>query len=605
MKERCEIAEKDCWNLSPLYPSSAEWEKEYTLFVQDSNPLKKLLSYKHRLQEGGEVCLACIKLFLEIDRTLSKLYTYAHLKHHEDMANPLHKKQEGLAKLLYFELQKASAWIEPELLQLSEEASKKLLSYPPAAPYKIYLEKMLRLKPHTLPAEQEELIALAAKALQSPREVFSAYNNTDISFDPIVDSQGTEHPLSQGLYLLYMQSTDRTLRKNAFEGIHSRYQAMENTLAEALQGQVQSQLFLAKSHLYPSCVEAALFPHHIATKVYHSLIDTVKENISVMHRYIGFRKAHFALDKVHGYDMHVSCAPEVQLTFDFDTAVELVIDAVAMLGKDYQQTLAKGLKEQRWVDRYENAKKRTGAYSSCCYDSYPYILMNYQGTLSDVLTLAHEAGHSMHSFLSNKNQPYHYSHYTIFVAEVASTFNEELVFKALMDRVRKPEEKLYLINKKMDAIRSTLFRQTLFAEFELKIHTLAEQGHPLTPSLFKEIYKELNATYYGPDFCHDDLIQWECFRIPHFYTNFYVYQYATGISAARALVEQVERLQDPSAYLRFLSSGSSKYSLDLLKEAGVDMMTKGPVTRLIEEFSRLFEELKSCVATVKNPLLKK
>lgn len=605
IKERSEQKEKDCWDLRPLYASPVGWDQDYNFFIQEHNPLKKLLSYKNRLKEGEKVCLECIELSLEIDRTLSKLYTYAHLKRDEDVSHPENKKREGLAKLLYFEFQQASSWIESELLQLSESAMNKLLEYPPASPYKVYLEKILRLKPHTLAAEQEELLALASKALQAPRDAFSAYNNADIMFDAIKDSEGKEHPLSQGLYLLYMQSEDRVLRKGAFEGIHSRYKAMENTLAETLQGQVQSQLFSAKARKYSSCLEAALFPHRIDTQVYCSLIDTIKEHRDVMHQYIKFRKDYFQLEKVHGYDMHVSCAPNVDLKFDFETAVHLVVDAVAPLGKEYQEALSKGLEQQRWVDRYENARKRTGAYSSCCYDSYPYILMNYQGTLSDVLTLAHEAGHSMHSLLSNQHQPYHYSHYTIFVAEVASTFNEELVFKTLLERLKKPEEKLFLINKKMDAIRSTLFRQTLFAEFELKIHTLAEQGEPLTPSVFKEVYQQLNATYYGPDFCHDDLIQWECFRIPHFYTNFYVYQYATGISAAKALAEQVLTTGNPKPYLKFLSSGSSNYSLDLLKEAGVDMITKKPVEMLIQEFSLLFEQLVGYVEKVKNPLLKK
>jgi len=591
MKERSEVLEQDSWDLTPLYVSPERWEEEYQTCVGESNPFKKLLSYKNRLKEGPGICLECLELTMNIDRKLSKLHTYAHLKSDEDAAHPEHKTREGRAKMLYFEFQHAAAWIEPELLQLSDKAIETLLKDQKVAPYRFYLEKIFRLKAHTLSIEQEELLALSSKALQAPREIFSAYNNADISFDPIADGEGTEHPLSHGRYLLYMQSKDRVLRKNAFEGIHKQYQNFENTIAEALQGQVQTHLFRAKARRYPTCLEAALFPHRIDTKVYFSLLETVKEHIDVMHRYISFRKEYFKLDAVHGYDMHVSCAPEVELKFDFETAIDLVIDAVGVLGKEYQEILKQGLKEQRWVDRYENARKRTGAYSSGCYDSYPYILMNYQGTLSDVLTLAHEAGHSMHSFLSNRHQPYHYAQYTIFVAEVASTFNEELVFRALLKQLKSPQEKVFLINKKLDAIRATLFRQTLFAEFELKIHTLAEEGVPLTPSLFKTLYKELNALYYGPDFCHDDAIQYECFRIPHFYTNFYVYQYATGISAAQALVNKVLQDKNPAPYLKFLSSGSSHYSIDLLQQAGVDMLTKKPVALLIDEFKRLFQEL--------------
>lgn len=602
VKERREVLEQDCWDLTPLYASFLEWDTDYQMLTQQGNSLKKLLSYKNRLQEGVSTCLECIELAVGIDRKLAKLHTYAHLKHDEDTAHPEHKRREGLAKTLYFEFQHASAWIEPELLQLSEKEIEKLLADAKLAPYKMYLEKIFRLKAHTLSIEQEELLALASKALQAPREIFSAYNNADITFDPIEDAQGHQQPLSHGLYLLHMQSHDRILRKNAFEGLHKKYQSFQNTLAEALQGQVQTHLFNAKARRYSSCLEAALFPHRIDTRVYFSLLETVKEHIDVMHRYISFRKQYFNLDTVHGYDMHVSLASDVDLKFDFETAADLVIDAVAPLGKEYQQTLRRGLKEQRWVDRYENARKRTGAYSSGCYDSHPYILMNYQGTLSDVLTLAHEAGHSMHSFLSNRHQPYHYAHYTIFVAEVASTFNEELVFRALLQQLRSPQEKVFLINKKLDAIRATLFRQTLFAEFELKIHTLAEQGVPLTPSVFQTLYQELNALYYGADFCHDDFIQYECFRIPHFYTNFYVYQYATGVSAAQALVTKVLQEKDPAPYLKFLSSGSSNYSIDLLKQAGVDMLTKKPVTLLIEEFKKLFQELQKYCGTMQKAM---
>jgi oligoendopeptidase F len=599
LKERQEVCKDDCWDLNPLYASFKDWESDYqTLVQEEGNPLKKLSSYRHRLHEGALICCECLQLLMSIDRKLSKLYTYAHLKHHEDVAHEEHKKAEGLARLLYFEFQKISSWIEPELLQLPTATLEGFLKEKLLVPYHVYLQKILRLKPHTLSIAEEELLSLASQPLQTSYQVFSAYNNADIVFENIEDKEGEQHPLSQGSYHLYMQSKDRVLRKQAFEGIHRQYQRFENTLSEMLQGQVNAHLFTARSRHYPSCLDAALFPHKIDTKVYHALIETVKARSAIIHDYVSFRKQYFNLEKVHGYDMHISFASDVSLKFTFEEAVEIVIEAVHILGKEYQDTLEKGLKQQRWVDRYENARKRTGAYSSCCYDSYPYILMNYQGTLSDVLTLAHEAGHSMHSFLSNQTQPYQYSQYTIFVAEVASTFNEELVFRSLLKKLQSPKEKIYLINKKMDAIRTTLFRQTLFAEFELKIHTLAEEGVPLTPDVFKSVYKELNQQYYGKDFCSDDLIQYECFRIPHFYSNFYVYQYATGISAAAALVNKVLKEKNPAPYLQFLSSGSSQYSLDLLNRAGVDMMSKEPIEIAIHEFSQLFHELKQCLGKI-------
>lgn len=598
-KERSESRKEDCWDLNPLFKSVEDWRNALKKMSAEKGPLDELATYKGRLAESEETLRQAIELQIDIDRKISNLYVYAHLRHDEDLANQENKALYDQALHLYFNFQNISSFMEPEILQIEDSRLSQFLNSDKLAPYKLLLEKVVRLKPHTLSSDKEHLMALASKALHAPSQIFSAYNNADLTFESIKDEEGKEHELSIGLYSLHMQSKDRTLRKNAFTALHEGYKKFENTVAEMLSGHVQMHIFNAKSRGYSSCLEAALFPNQIDPKVYRALIDTVKENIKVMHDYVSFRKDFMQIDKVHGYDMYVSCAPSFNFKMDFDEAVNTTIDAVEILGKDYQETLRKGLTEQRWVDRYENARKRSGAYSSGSYDSHPYILMNYHGTLNDVMTLAHEAGHSMHSYYSDKTQSYPYAQYSIFVAEVASTFNEELLFRHLLKNARDENEKLYLINQKIDGIRATLFRQTLFAEFELLVHELAEKGAPLTVSTLKELYKNLNKEYYGEDFCHDDHIQYEFLRIPHFYSNFYVYQYATGIAAALDLAEQVTKTKDPSKYLKFLSSGSSDYPVSLLKTSGVDMLSKHPVQTLINRFDELTKEFKRIRQVVK------
>lgn len=592
MQERKDVKLQDAWDLSPMYSSLAAWEKEYECLTSSKDSfVETIVSYRGRLAEGPHVCKQFIEYSMEIDRTLSKLITYAHLLHDQDVGEDVNKNLYGKIRHKAHEFAEAMAWFEPELLQLSSEMLDAIMHYDGLKQYRFYFERLIRSKPHTLSKEEELLLSIAGKATQGPYHIFSSFNNADLKFKKAKTEQGQEFDVSHGSYHLYMESKDRTLRKSAFESMHQAFAAFENTLTETLQAQVNSHVFYAKARKYSSALEAALFPHQIDQKVYTNLIETVRSRIDAMHRYVSARKGYLGIDKVHAYDMYVPCVKDVSMRYSYEEAVELIVEAVAILGKEYQHQLRLGLTSQRWVDRYENERKRSGAYSSGCYDSYPYILMNYQGTLSDVLTLAHEAGHSMHSYLSCKHQPYHYSGYSIFVAEVASTFNEELVFRSLMSKVRSEEEKKYLIGKRIDGIRGTLFRQTLFAEFELKIHQIIEQGEPLTPKLLKELYRTLNREYYGSDFCSSDLVEYEFSRIPHFYSNFYVYQYATGISAALALVEKVTRENNPQPYLEFLSSGSKDYSLNLLKQAGVDMTSSSPVNVLINQFDHLVSQL--------------
>ena len=594
-KERKEVEIDDQWDVASLYPSLEAWKEDFSELTKDRTEKgcwPHLGSYQGKIGEDSGKLTSLLNDTLEIERRLYKLYTYAHLRHDEDVSNETYKEVYDKISLLYYDFQNETSWVQPEILQLPEETLETYLKDAKLESHHIYLKKLSVLKPHTLSADKEHLLSLAGKALQAPQKTFGVFNNADLKFGMIEDEKGEEVELTHGSYGLYLQSKDRTLRKNAVLGLHRRFQEFENTVSELLNGQVQTDVFEAKARHYSSSLDAALTPHQIDPEVYHNLIATVRKNLSVLHRYVSLRKKFLGYEKLHFYDLYVSLIPKFEKHYSYPEAVQLVLDAVKPLGNEYHQILAKGLGEERWVDRYENARKRSGAYSSGCYDSIPYILMNYNGTLRDVMTLAHEAGHSVHSHYSNQHQPFQYSNYPIFVAEVASTFNEELLFRHLMENAATSEERCYLLNQKIDDIRATLFRQTQFAEFELMTHTLAEKGVPLTAASLKEIYRKLNEDYYGPDLVIDPEIEVEFLRIPHFYTSFYVYQYATGISAANALVERLMKEGDKARedYLKFLSSGSSKYPVELLEIAGVNMRESAPIQTLIDRFNELVNE---------------
>lgn len=599
VKERVDIAQSDKWNVEALYPDLATWKGEFQKVGRpDQRPhFPELNEFKGNLGKGAEIVKKLFDFTFEIDRVLSKLYTYAHMRHDEDLAEEAHKVIHTQISNLYHDFSEETSWIQPELLSLSAETLASYLQDPVLKLYHFYLEKIVRQKPHTLSSDQEHLLALAGQALGTAGKSFSALNNADLKFPPAKSEKGEEMEMSHGKYGLYMRDKDRTLRKNAYLSMYETFQSFENTICELLSGKVQTSVFSMRARKFPSCLEAALFPKNIDTKVYTNLIESVRANLSALHRYLNVRKRALGLDALHMYDLHVPIVKGVDMRFDYEKAEQIVIDSVAPLGSEYQGILKDGMKTGRWVDRYENLRKRSGAYSTGCFDSMPYILLNFQGTFSDLTTLAHEAGHSMHSYYSHKHQPYPYSHYPIFLAEIASTFNEELLFYKLKEQDLKKEEKAYLINQKIEDIRNTFFRQTMFAEFELHIHTLTEEGVPLTPGLLKEYYRKLNEDYFGPEVVVDEHIAIEWARIPHFYSDFYVYQYATGISAAHALFERVTT-QGESAkedYLRFLSSGSCKFPLDLLDLAGVNMREKQPIEATIQQFDRLVSELETLI----------
>lgn len=580
------------WNVEALYldPNSWKLELQEVQGQQSAPKWPQLSEYKGKMHDPNAVA-SLFESLLTLQRKLEKLHTYAHLRQDEDLGNDSFKSDYGLISTLIHEFSLETSWIEPEFLSLPQEQFQKLLDDSKLTAYRFHLEKIGRMREHTLTPEQEELVALSGKALDASSRAFGALNNADLKFEKAVDSNGKEHPLSNGTYLSYLRSQDRTLRRTAFENLHRGFEAHSNTLCELIQGQVQGHLFVSRARKFKSCLEAALYPKNIKRAVYDNLIRSVKKHLPLMHRYIALRKKLLGVDELHVYDLYVPLVKEAETNLDYEKARDTVIASVAPLGASYQDSLKKGLMDDRWVDVHENMRKRSGAYSSGCYDSMPYILLNFHGTLNDVLTLAHEAGHSMHSLLSRTNQPYIYSQYPIFVAEVASTFNEQLLLDHLKKEAKTMETASYLLNYQIEGIRATIFRQTLFAEFELQLHEWAEQGVPLTPTLLKECYAKLNREYYGPDLVIDPELEIEWARIPHFYYNFYVYQYATGLSAALALHEKAIKDEGAKArYLEFLSSGGSKFPIDLLKVAGVDMEQPDAVHAAMNHFETLLDQ---------------
>lgn len=598
---REEVPLENRWNVEALYANLETWEKAFQTFIPSlqQKPLwPTIAEAQGTLKQGPERVKEIIEKIMVIDRELSKLYTYAHLKHDENIADPEYKTAYEQILFVAHNFSQETSWLQPEILALPDHTLEECLSSPILADYRFHLEKIIRIKKHTLSQESEKLLAFAGQATQTAYKAFNAMSDADFKFGSVIDSQGQERPLSHATYGLYLRDQDRHLREQAFKKYHQQYFQYENTLNELLSGQIQNHVFNAKSRNYSDCLEAATFSKNIDTSVYHALIQAVNDHLPILHRYMDLRKRILKLDELHFYDIYVPLIASVDIKMTYEEAEQIVIDSVAPLGSEYQAILAKGLKTDRWVDRYENQNKRSGAYSSGCYDSMPYILMNYKGILRDVFTLAHEAGHSMHSYYSHKSQPYQYSDYPIFLAEVASTFNEDLLTRLLLERCNNPSEKIFLINQQIEDIRATLFRQTMFAEFELLIHQLIEKGIPLTHQLLKEEYKKLNAKYFGPSVIIDEEIGIEWARIPHFYYNFYVYQYATGISAALALSDKVLSggKSDQEAYLNFLKGGSSKYPIDMLKMAGVDMTSPHPVKAAINKFDKRLTELESLLA---------
>lgn len=593
---RNQVPKQDQWNVATMYKDLGVWQLDYKNW-QAPNAFENFLNLKGKLTASADNLKKGLDAYFSISRHLEKIYTYAHLRHDEDVAEADTKNAYEEAVNLYHTFREKSAFLEPELLLMPEATFQEMINNPLLKDYKVYLSGVYRMRPHTLSEDKEQLLSMASKALSSGQKVFSSFLNADSKFDTIKDSEGNEFELTLGSYNLYLRSQDRVLRKNAFEAMHRHFLKYENTLCEMLTAHVESHVFQARARHFKSSLEAALYPHQIDTQVYKNLIRSVKDKAASLHRYAQIRKKQMGLDQLEPYDLYVPMVKDVEMKISYEEAEKKVLEAAAFLGKTYLAKLSDGLLKQGWVDRYENLRKRSGAYSSGCYDSMPFILMNYQNTLSDAKTLCHEAGHSMHTLLSAENQPYQYAGYSIFVAEVASTFQEEVMFRHLIHQTNDKKVKAYLLNQMIEDIRATLFRQTMFAEFELKVHEFVEKGIPLTPQLLKEEYKKLYKEYYGSHLNIGDEIAIEWARIPHFYYNFYVYQYATGISAAISLVNRCEKLGDSAKqdYLNFLKSGSSDYPLNILKKAGVDMESQQPIFDAISYFDHLLEDFEKVI----------
>lgn len=589
LPKRQEVNLNDTWDLSRLFESDEQWEtsfKEFERSVSGYEPFKGKLS-------DAKTIKACFDFDSQLNRLGERLGNYAFLKTAEDQTNSTYQRMIGRFQNVATRAGEAASFIRPEILSIPDEQMQKLLADPLLALHRLNLERLARYKKHTLSEKEERLLAMQGEMAQTPTTVFRQLHDADLKFGSLQNEDGEEIELSPSTYSRFMISPNRAVRKNAFHQFYAQYQAHENSLAAILSGSVQKDIYYARARGYESALQSALYDDNVPLSVYDNLIGAVRKNLPALHRFYDLRRRKMGLADIHHYDTYVPILSDIEVEHNWDQAVEVVCDSLAPLGDDYMRTLRQGL-SGRWCDRYPNAGKQSGAFSAGSFDGDPYILMNFQPkVLNDVFTLSHEAGHSMHSYYSVKQQPYEYYNYTIFVAEVASTFNEQLLTRHLLANASDDRFRAYLINNEIDGIRATIIRQTMFAEFEKTIHAMAEEGEPLTVEALKTVYGSLLNDYFGPEFMIDDELKLECLRIPHFYRAFYVYQYATGLSAAIALSQRVinggkTELND---YLSFLKGGCSKYPLDLLRDAGVDLEKPEPVDTALKRFASLVEEL--------------
>lgn len=589
---RSEIDDEYKWDLEDIYNSDEEWEKD---FKKVEELLEKVGDYQGRLVSSGKVLLKGLDLIMDIQEVVSRLYAYAHMRQDEDTSNQTYQALFNRAQTLYNRVASTTSFMVPEILTLSREEVERYIEDTKGLElYRHLLDNTLRQKEHYLSASEERLLAMAGDVTQGPDNIFSMLNNADLTFPMIKNEEGEEVRLTHGRYIEFMQSKNRRVREDAFKGLYSKYAEFINTFSTTLSTAVKGHIFYARARKYNSALEASLDDDNVPVAVYNNLINTVKENLEPMHRYISLRKRILGLDELHMYDIYAPLVKEVEMKIPFVEAKEKVLQGLKPLGDEYLGILREGF-NSGWIDVYENKGKRSGAYSSGCYGVHPYVLLNYTDNLDNVFTLAHEMGHALHSYYSNKNQPFVYANYKIFVAEVASTLNETLLINYLLNHTDDENEQRYLINHYLEQFRGTVFRQTMFAEFEKIIHEEAEKGNPLTPQLLKEIYHDLNVQYYGPEIVVDNEIDLEWARIPHFYYNFYVYKYATGFSAATALAGKILQKEDGAVerYLNFLKSGDSDYPLNLLKKAGVDLTSSAPIEAAIGTFTEFVDKMEA------------
>lgn len=591
---RKKVLQSDCWDLSPMFQTIGAWE---ALFQALEKKLPIYDDFKGTLAQGSDALLACIEFDHSVGRDMEALYTFAHLKNDEDKTQSDNEGLSQRALNLYTRIGEASSFISPEIGAIPSEQLTAFLDKEAFAPYRFYLEQIIRNIPHTRDAQTEQLLAMAGESLGAPQRIFSQLDNADLTFGTVKNPAGDVLPLTHGNFITFLGNKDRNFRKTVFDQYYQTYHDHRHTMAATLSASVKKDLFWARARHFDSARKAALFADNVPEDVYDNLIINVKKTLPTLFQYLDFRKQALGIDELHMYDTYVQLVPDIDFHMDYEQAVVTCIDALAPLGQDYCRTLEQGLLKKGWVDRYENKGKRSGAYSSGCYDSNPYILLNYDpDSINSLFTLIHEAGHSMHTFLANKAQPYPNHGYTIFVAEVASTLNEVLLARHLLEKYRDdPRMKAYILNREIDNIRGTFFRQTMFAEFEHIIHTLAGENQALTIETFTSVYKGLLSVYFSDKMVIDEALTLECLRIPHFYSSFYVYKYATGLAAALGIARRIADKGKPAVddYLAFLKLGGSMFPIDELRVAGVDMAAIAPVQAAASHFESRISELET------------
>jgi oligoendopeptidase F len=586
---RSEVPLVHTWDLTPLFRDEDSWEEDFKALQAD---YRQVSSLRDKVGASAQELRAALEFEKSIDVRVERLSQYAGLRVAEDSSNDASLSREARLDSLRVRIGEAFSFLGPEIQAIPDEAFDGYLSDEKLTEWVIRLKKLRRLKPHTLSASEERLLALGSSALRGHQETFSQLTNVDMKFGLVHDASGMERELTQSSFSSFLQQRDPNVRREAFHRFYAEFKDHQFTLASSLGSSIRADVFDSRARNYPSSINAALFADDVPLRVYDNLIATVRSRLAPLYDYFDLRRRVLGLPEIHHYDTYVPIVGEMQTKVDWEAAVDLVLAALTPLGAEYLAILGHGLREGRWSDRYENKGKRSGAFSYGTYTSPPYIMMNYKADVfSDVYTLAHEAGHSMHTWYANRTQSYQNAHYPIFLAEVASTFNEILLTEHLLATTTDERMRAYVLNRQIDDLRGTLFRQTMFAEFERTTHAAEEAGDPLTLEGFKRVYRELLSAYFGPNFAIDSELELEGLRIPHFYSAFYVYKYATGISAAVTLARQVLETGDATRYLNFLRSGGSKFPIETLGEAGVDMSSPAPIEAALGLFERRVKEL--------------
>ena len=592
--KREEVKVEDTWDLTDMYESNEAWEEE----------LNKIEALITEIAGMEGTCLDTAKNLLTVlekdaacAQKIELAYSYAERLFDQDQKNTKHQSMSAKIMSVYAKYAASTAFISPEIIAASSELLEKYFKEVPELElYRKQIDEIIRMKPHRLSAEMEKLVALTAEMSQGPSDTYSIFNNADLTFPETEDENGEKVRLTHGRFISLLESSDKTVRKNAFEKYYATYEQFLNTLANIYNNQVKQQIFHATARKYNSTLEAAVDENNVSPDVYKNLVATINENLDKMHHYVKLRKKCLGVDELHMYDIYTPMIPDMAKEIPFEEAKETVLKALAPLGEEYVAKVKEGF-ENRWIDVYENQGKRSGAYSAGSYGAHPYVLLNYNGTLDDMFTIAHEMGHAMHSYYSNENQPYIYSQYKIFVAEVASTCNEILLMEYLLKNTTDKKERAYLLNHYLDSFKGTVFRQTQFAEFEMRTNAMVEAGESLNAENLNALYLELNKKYYGPDMISDKEISYEWARIPHFYYNFYVYQYATGFTSAVAIARSILAEGAPAVerYKKFLSGGCSDAPVELLKIAGVNLETPAPIQSALDVMGEILDEMETLI----------